>query len=384
MPGIPSENEPEPLLRIEALRALGRSDVSARFRDLVLDPVLLAAHVGNLPTSSAPGASKRLEPLRARAREEGPLSLSPAEWRLLAADRDSMQPLHRQAWQHWPVESWDLGREEPQLPPETPNRAPRASPYRARAPELNVRSILRETWQNASGEGICHGARLQPKPSSNPPAARGLTDPAVLRLGTMFALSVKTLSPLSERQLPGPQAFRGQTLVVALVTSWSPPTESELVRLRSELRCLSTVLVLIGPEQLACFQPNDTRRPGQPTAPCERQDFDALLGPRVRAGHGTNRHQLRLVIVNPSGAIAWSHDGQAVAPTIESLIAALSQARRHLLAGPGRTYGITRSDLMASLTSAFATTFGSDRPLGSLTRAAEPQQIWGRVSGDRG
>ena len=191
------------------------------------------------------------------------------------------------------------------------------------------------------------------------------------------------MSPLSERQLPGPRAFRGQPLVVGLVPTWSPPTESELVRLRSELRCLSTALVLIGPEQLACFQPNDTRGPGQATVPCERREFDALLGPRARAGHGTNRRQMRILIVNANGAIAWSHEGQAEAP-FAALIAALSQARRHLLAGPGRTYGITRSELMASLSSAFAMTFGSDRPLGSLTRAAEPQEIFQRASGDRG
>jgi hypothetical protein len=142
--GTPSENEPEPLLqRIDALRALTRSNASARFRDLVLDPVLLAAHLSTLPDSGLPdsglhdsrlpdsglhdsrlpdsgnaAASKGLEMLRARALQEGPLSLSPAEWRRLAADRHSMEQLHREAWQHWPVESWDLGREEPQLPPE--------------------------------------------------------------------------------------------------------------------------------------------------------------------------------------------------------------------------------------------------------------------------
>jgi hypothetical protein len=172
-------------------------------------------------------------------------------------------------------------------------------------------------------------------------------------------------------------------LIVGLITTWSAPTESELVRLRSELRCLSSALVLIGPEQLACFQPNDTRRPSKPEAPCERADFEALLGPRVRAGQRANRRQLRLVIVNPNGAIAWSHEGQTEAP-FPALIAALSQARRHLLVGAGRTYGITRSELMASLSSAFAMTFGSDRPLGSLTRAAEPQEIFARASGDRG
>lgn len=192
------------------------------------------------------------------------------------------------------------------------------------------------------------------------------------------------MSPLSERQLPGPAAFRGQILLVALVSNWSPPSQSELARLRSELRCLSTALVLMGPEQLACIQANDTRRPGPPAAPCERKDFDALLGPRPREGHAPSGQQLRLVIVNPNGAVAWSHDGPAPGSPSAALIAALSQARRHLLAGPGRTYGITRSELMASLTSAFATTFGSDRPLGSLTRAPEPQEIQARASGDRG
>jgi hypothetical protein len=173
-------------------------------------------------------------------------------------------------------------------------------------------------------------------------------------------------------------------LIVALVSTWSAPSESELARLRSELRCLSTALVLMGPERLACIQANDTRRPGQPPAPCERKDFEALLGPRPRAGQGTNRHQLRVVIVNENGAVAWSHDGQMHGSPIPALIAALSQARRHLLAGPGRTYGITRPELMASLNCAFTTTFGSDRPLGSLTRAPGPQEIQARASGDRG
>jgi membrane glycosyltransferase len=116
---IPSESEPEPLLaRIDELRAFTRSDTSARFRDLVLDPVLLAAHLEHLGDDADPGSQRGLELLRARALQEGPLSLSPAEWRRLAQDRESMRELHREAWQHWPVESWDLGREEPRLPPD--------------------------------------------------------------------------------------------------------------------------------------------------------------------------------------------------------------------------------------------------------------------------
>jgi len=116
---VPSESEPEPLLsRIEELRALTRSDVLARFRDLVLDPVLLATHLEHLGEDAAAGSQRGLDLLCARALQEGPLSLSPAEWRRLAQDRESMQRLHREAWQRWPVESWDLGREEPRLPPE--------------------------------------------------------------------------------------------------------------------------------------------------------------------------------------------------------------------------------------------------------------------------
>lgn len=194
------------------------------------------------------------------------------------------------------------------------------------------------------------------------------------------------MSPLSERllPLPGPLAFRGQTLIVGLVTNWSAPTETEAVRLRSELRCVSSALVLMGPAQITCFQPNDTRAPGKPATPCDRSDFDALLAPRSRPGQLPKRDLLRLVIVNPNGGIAWSHDGQAPPRLVPWLIAALSQARRYLLAGAGRTYGITRPELMASLTSAFAATFGNDRPLGSLARAAQPQEILDLASGDRG
>ena len=50
----------------------------------------------------------------------GPASLSAPEWHALAEDADSMLLLHRESWRRWPVEAWDLGREEPQLPPEAP------------------------------------------------------------------------------------------------------------------------------------------------------------------------------------------------------------------------------------------------------------------------
>lgn len=117
---VPTESEPEELLRrIDELRVLTRSDASARYRDLVLDPVLVAAHVDKLGGKRPSASPKRLAALRTRALREGPASLSPREWRTLAEDADSMLLLHREAWRRWPVEAWDLGREEPLVPPET-------------------------------------------------------------------------------------------------------------------------------------------------------------------------------------------------------------------------------------------------------------------------
>jgi membrane glycosyltransferase len=117
---VPSELEPEDLLRrIDELAVLTRSDATARFRDLVLDPVLVTAHIARLGGERSRESPRRLAELRARVLSGGPSSLSTREWRSLAGDAESMQILHREAWQHWPVESWDLGREEPQVPPET-------------------------------------------------------------------------------------------------------------------------------------------------------------------------------------------------------------------------------------------------------------------------
>jgi hypothetical protein len=98
---------------------LTRSDASARFRDLVLDPVLVMAHCAKLEGKQPSATPKRLAELRTRALREGPASLSAHDWKILAEDAESMQVLHREAWRRWPVEAWDLGREEPQLPPET-------------------------------------------------------------------------------------------------------------------------------------------------------------------------------------------------------------------------------------------------------------------------
>ena len=117
---VPSETSVDDLvLRADDLRSMTTSDDSARFRDMVLDPVLLAAHIARLPRGVAPEATpEQLERARERARRAGPTALSGAERKLLASDADSMRWLHREAWRHWPVESWQLAREQPQLPPE--------------------------------------------------------------------------------------------------------------------------------------------------------------------------------------------------------------------------------------------------------------------------
>lgn len=198
--------------------------------------------------------------------------------------------------------------------------------------------------------------------------------------------SVVVLTPLSERLLPGPVAYRGQILIVAYISNWSDPNERQLARLRSELRCVSACLVLMGPTQLLCFQPDDSYPRAATREPCHREDFDALLAPlsqrSFRHDDVAQRPRLRVVLVNPSGAIAWSHEGRAIEQPITALIDALSRARRHLLDGPGRIYGITRQDLVGSLTTAFAAEFGSHRPLGALAKAEEPREIFDRASGE--
>jgi membrane glycosyltransferase len=115
---IASETEPdELLLRSEDLRALTMGDACARFRDLVLDPVLNQAHVARLSQQSVREESgETLARLRAKALRGGPTALSAAERELLMRDADSMRILHHEAWQCWPVESFQLSRDEPQLP----------------------------------------------------------------------------------------------------------------------------------------------------------------------------------------------------------------------------------------------------------------------------
>jgi membrane glycosyltransferase len=116
---VASESEPdELLLRAEDLRALTMGDACARFRDVVLDPVLNQSHVARLRERGAKPAaeSPALSRLVARALRGGPTAISTTEREELLADPDSMLALHREAWRSWPVESFQLSRDDAQLP----------------------------------------------------------------------------------------------------------------------------------------------------------------------------------------------------------------------------------------------------------------------------
>lgn len=125
---VPSETQPDPVFALaEELCVLTAGDQAARFRDLILDPVLVATHVSRLPKVEGEGSADqlaRLAELRHRALRGGPACLSESERQELASDAQSMRWLHREAWRHWPVESWQVARECAQLPPES--RSPRS------------------------------------------------------------------------------------------------------------------------------------------------------------------------------------------------------------------------------------------------------------------
>jgi membrane glycosyltransferase len=120
---VPSEIQPHELReRADTLRALTAPDDSARFRDLVLDPVLASAHLAQLEGASSRPTTEALMQLRQRALRTGPAGLSPRERSMLASDAASMRWLHGEAWRHWPVESWQVARERPQVPADESER----------------------------------------------------------------------------------------------------------------------------------------------------------------------------------------------------------------------------------------------------------------------
>ncbi|MGE0784067.1 MAG: glucans biosynthesis glucosyltransferase MdoH [Sandaracinaceae bacterium] len=110
---VPTEEDaPSVLARARHLRGLTRADIASRFRDLVLDPVLNAAHVARLEERATPAPASLIE----RALARGPAGLTEDERRVLREDKDAMRRLHREAWRRWPVELWDLGRDIPSEP----------------------------------------------------------------------------------------------------------------------------------------------------------------------------------------------------------------------------------------------------------------------------
>jgi membrane glycosyltransferase len=112
-----TECEPDALAaRVDELRVLTASDDSARFRDLVLDPILLEAHVARLGGRRGSDSRAELDQMLARALRLGPAGLSALERKTLAGDAGAMRTLHRDAWRNWPVETWELRRDLPQLP----------------------------------------------------------------------------------------------------------------------------------------------------------------------------------------------------------------------------------------------------------------------------
>jgi membrane glycosyltransferase len=124
---VPSEVAPDELeLRVHDLRSLTTSDDAARFRDLVLDPMLVATQLAKLAKEAEAeqkqGGKARPAPrvdmvrLRQRALRMGPAALSAEERDALSTDAESLKILHREAWRSWPVESWQLARDLPQLP----------------------------------------------------------------------------------------------------------------------------------------------------------------------------------------------------------------------------------------------------------------------------
>ena len=119
----PSETHPdELLLRAGELQALTKADEAARFRDLVLDPLLLSAQLRKIESQPQNGdrvssiTEPQLEHMRKRALRVGPAALTDTERKALSEDAESLRILHRDAWRRWPVESWQLAREVPHLP----------------------------------------------------------------------------------------------------------------------------------------------------------------------------------------------------------------------------------------------------------------------------
>lgn len=114
---VPSEKEPDQILASsEEFLAVTKSDATGRFRDLVLDPVLLEAHIKRITMKATSEPGEILSELCGRALRLGPAGLTQGEQTELMNHAPSLRFLHQEAWCVWPVEAWRIARESPQLP----------------------------------------------------------------------------------------------------------------------------------------------------------------------------------------------------------------------------------------------------------------------------
>ena len=112
-----AEIDPPPILRAaEQLAGFFHADQTARFRDIVLDPVLNARRRGEILRRQIP-SDPTLAALADKAIVRGPAALRPDERGRLLDDAVQLQRLHVRAWQEWPVESWNLPRPVHAEPP---------------------------------------------------------------------------------------------------------------------------------------------------------------------------------------------------------------------------------------------------------------------------
>lgn len=101
---VPPETRGDALLdRAEDLSAQLAGDAAGRFRDLVLDPALVSAHLARL---DAAASARAPEEIIERAARGGPTAISDEERAQLVADPLAMRALHLEAWRHWPVDVW--------------------------------------------------------------------------------------------------------------------------------------------------------------------------------------------------------------------------------------------------------------------------------------
>lgn len=106
----PAEHAPPSILR-EATRhqSYFHADETARFRDVVLDPVLNARRRQQLQRRGV-AANEALAPIADKAIARGPAALDASERAALLNDFVQLGRLHTESWRTWPVETWNIPR----------------------------------------------------------------------------------------------------------------------------------------------------------------------------------------------------------------------------------------------------------------------------------